>query len=222
MPERPRHRAPIVWALLLIVPWAGCPSADPSAATLDASQADSLGDQGAVGSLLQTQTAAVSTSFLPTEACGIPLLASELATQVVAKVNEIRVGEGLVPLTINETLTTVAEDYACQHIEDNFYELLGGENGEGLSHCHPLTCGLGTGYEQGPGERAIEAGYVFRIIGENLAGGQRTADEVVADWMASPGHRDNILAPHWTETGVGIRTGGHFGVYWVQMFGLPF
>ena len=37
-----------------------------------------------------------------------------------------------------------------------------------------------------------------------------------------PGHRDNILAPHWTETGVGIRTGGHFGVYWVQMFGLPF
>jgi uncharacterized protein YkwD len=62
---------------------------------------------------------------------------------------------------------------------------------------------------------------LFVTLGENLAGGQTTAASVVADWMDSPGHRDNILDPRWRDMGVGVRTGGHFGVYWVQMFGDP-
>jgi uncharacterized protein YkwD len=146
--------------------------------------------------------------------CIIPGASNQLVDEVVARINQIRVERGLSALTVNEELTLAAEDYACQHIEHNFYELLGGRSGEGLSHEHPIT-------GEGPGGRAIQAGYLFVTLGENLAGGQTTAASVVADWMDSPGHRDNILDPRWRDMGVGVRTGGHFGVYWVQMFGDP-
>ena len=49
--------------------------------------------------------------------------------------------------------------------------------------------------------------------------------EVVADWMASPGHRANILNNRYTEIGVAIVKGSYKGqTSWVcvQEFGLPF
>jgi len=43
---------------------------------------------------------------------------------------------------------------------------------------------------------------------------------VVAGWMASPNHRDNILLATYTEIGVGVVVGsGKFGTYWAQEFG---
>ena len=42
--------------------------------------------------------------------------------------------------------------------------------------------------------RSISAGYVnWTTGGENIAAGYPTAEEVVAAWMSSPGHRANIL-----------------------------
>ncbi len=74
----------------------------------------------------------------------------------------------------------------------------------------------------GPGQRAINGGYVFLAIGENLAGGQSSPEQAMVDWMASTeGHRENILAHQWREIGIAVRTGGEFGVYWVQEFGNP-
>ena len=52
-------------------------------------------------------------------------------------------------------------------------------------------------------------------LGENLARGQLTAEEVVKDWMESPGHRRNMLEPKFTELGIGI-----FRDMWVQNFGM--
>jgi uncharacterized protein YkwD len=50
--------------------------------------------------------------------------------------------------------------------------------------------------------------------GENIARGQRSAAEVVGDWMDSAGHRRNILDCTFRTIGVGIS-----GTYWVQDFG---
>ncbi|MCH6169342.1 CAP domain-containing protein [Pseudonocardia alaniniphila] len=50
--------------------------------------------------------------------------------------------------------------------------------------------------------------------GENIARGQRSAAEVVGDWMDSAGHRRNILDCTFKTIGVGIS-----GSYWVQDFG---
>ena len=53
-------------------------------------------------------------------------------------------------------------------------------------------------------------GYDFIVAGENLALGNFGGDpQVVAAWMASPGHKANILDRRYTE--VGIATG--YGVY---------
>jgi len=51
------------------------------------------------------------------------------------------------------------------------------------------------------------------ISGENLARWHMTPQAVVDGWMASPGHRNNILHPVFTEIGVGF-----FNFYWAQKF----
>jgi uncharacterized protein YkwD len=54
---------------------------------------------------------------------------------------------------------------------------------------------------------------------ENIAAGQRTPDDVVKGWMASPGHRANILNCGLKALGVGMARGGSYGIYWTQNFG---
>ena len=55
--------------------------------------------------------------------------------------------------------------------------------------------------------RTREAGYVAESVGENIAKGQRSVDEVMKGWMASPEHRKNILNPMFTEAGLRRRAG---------------
>lgn len=70
-----------------------------------------------------------------------------------------------------------------------------------------------------------KASYEYIVIGENLALGNFKNSKVLVDaWMASPGHRANILNTKYTEIGVAV---GH-GIYegrdtWlaVQHFGTP-
>lgn len=56
--------------------------------------------------------------------------------------------------------------------------------------------------------------------GENLGAGQKTPEEVVKSWMASPGHRSNILNPNFKTVGVGYLTNtGQYKNYWTLTFG---
>jgi uncharacterized protein YkwD len=73
-------------------------------------------------------------------------------------------------------------------------------------------------------DRAENAGYTWRAIGENIAEGQSSVDEVMDTWMNSPGHRRNILDPAFKELGVGIALGksrGNYRILWAQAFGAP-
>lgn len=63
-------------------------------------------------------------------------------------------------------------------------------------------------------QRAELYRYPWMALGENVAQGQRTPEEVVGDWMKSKGHRANILNPDFKEIGV-AKTGS----YWAQVFG---
>lgn len=64
----------------------------------------------------------------------------------------------------------------------------------------------------GPSHWVEAAGYKYRLIGENLALGDFTGDEdLVAAWMASPGHRENILKPQFQEIGVAVGKGDFEG-----------
>lgn len=58
-------------------------------------------------------------------------------------------------------------------------------------------------------------------MGENLAAGQRTAQQVFADWRASAGHNKNMLDPGFRVIGIARRevSGSPYGVYWATDFG---
>jgi hypothetical protein len=58
--------------------------------------------------------------------------------------------------------------------------------------------------------------------GENLARGFTTANDVVNAWMASPGHRENMLSKNYSDIGFSIRSGmlsGDDTVLVVEEFG---
>ncbi len=69
-----------------------------------------------------------------------------------------------------------------------------------------------------------ESEYDFILIGENLAMGDFENDRDLVDaWMASPGHRANILKSQYKEIGVSVKKGFYQGKnIWVavQHFGL--
>lgn len=71
--------------------------------------------------------------------------------------------------------------------------------------------------------RITNAGYTgYRAIGENIAAGQPTPEEVVAGWIKSPGHCANLMNASFKELGVGVGNGGSYGIYWDQDFGAKF
>ena len=73
-----------------------------------------------------------------------------------------------------------------------------------------------------PKDRVLRAGYQSRLTGENIALGPESAEEVIAGWLASPGHCANIMDSRFQHIGVGLATGrGRGKIYWVQNFGAP-
>jgi uncharacterized protein YkwD len=73
-----------------------------------------------------------------------------------------------------------------------------------------------------PKDRVLRAGYLPRLTGENIALGPESAEEVVAGWLASPGHCANIMDSRFEHIGVGLAIGrGRGQVYWVQTLGAP-
>ncbi len=135
--------------------------------------------------------------------CQDPAEAESFESEVLFLVNRERRLNGLEPVVRNTVLEAQARQYACEMIHYGFFD-----------HENPST-------NTSLPDRAIEFGYEYLVIGENLAAGQRTPAQVMEDWMQSPGHAANILDPRFTELGVGVRSGGEYGLYWVQEFGLP-
>lgn len=64
------------------------------------------------------------------------------------------------------------------------------------------------------GQRAEDAGYNWRSIGENIAEGQKNVAEVIEDWLNSYEHCTLIMNPKFKEMGV-----SKVGPVWVQHFG---
>jgi uncharacterized protein YkwD len=84
------------------------------------------------------------------------------------------------------------------------------------SDCFAHTCGP----VPEMADRMGRAGYQnWTALGENIAAGYPTPEAVVAGWMSSQGHRDNLLSPNFAEIGIGLATGGGYGTFWTQDFG---
>lgn len=122
--------------------------------------------------------------------------------RVLTLTNAERERAGLEPLSLSPELEDAAQSYS---------EVLAS------SGCFEHACGPTPDFA----DRAAAAGYTdWTALGENLAAGYGSPEAVVAGWMASPGHRANILSPRFTETGIGVARGdGQYGAYWAMEFG---
>ncbi|ORY01524.1 SCP-domain-containing protein [Basidiobolus meristosporus CBS 931.73] len=63
--------------------------------------------------------------------------------------------------------------------------------------------------------RISKTGFKWTALGENVAMGYGSIEAVMRGWMNSPGHRSNILNPHYTHMGSGYAAKGN---YWTQDF----
>ena len=121
--------------------------------------------------------------------------------RVLELTNAERVRAGLPPLALSPQLTQAAQQYSDVLATDG---------------CFAHTCGPVPEMTQ----RDAQAGYTgWTAVGENIAAGYPSPEAVVSGWMASPGHRANILNPDYRELGVGLSSGGKYGAYWTEEFG---
>ncbi len=126
---------------------------------------------------------------------------------IINLTNKERIDNGnLTPLKENSKLDFSAEKKLQDMIKNNYFE-----------HVSPNGVGIN--------DLVSDVGYEYIIIGENLALGNFNSDEsLIKAWMASPGHRANILNKNYQEIGVAVGKGTFDGKnVWVgvQHFGLP-
>jgi uncharacterized protein YkwD len=134
------------------------------------------------------------------------------ATRALQLVNDVRArgthcGDELFgpvpPVTLSGTLAGVALGHASDMADKNYFE-----------HVDPAG--------QSPADRVRAVGYSEKLVGENIAFGPKSVDEVVQGWLDSPGHCENIMDPRFAEMGLGLAAGrAKRGLYWVQVLAEP-
>lgn len=133
-------------------------------------------------------------------ASSVPPPRAGVAHQVVALVNIERARAGCDPVSADAALQSAAQGHSDDMAARTYF-----------SHTSPDGSTFA--------DRIRGAGYRGGSIAENIAAGQRSAKAVMDAWMASPGHRANILNCTYRDIGVGYATGGSYGTYWTQTFG---
>jgi uncharacterized protein YkwD len=123
--------------------------------------------------------------------------------QLLDRVNEERLRRDLPRLHLSDDLSSAAQGYANRMASEKFY-------GHVSPHGDTVL------------DRIEASGYRPELTGENLASGPQTAEQAMDGWMASKGHRDNILDRRFRDVGFGVSavdTDGELKVLWVQCFG---
>lgn len=131
-----------------------------------------------------------------TTAKPVPAPAAGPAAQVVELTNQERARNGCAALRIDARITAAAQKHSADMSANGYFDH---DSQDGRTFDERIRA---EGYPS-PGA-------------ENIAQGQRSAAEVVEDWMNSPGHRRNILDCSLTTIGVGYAPTGS---YWTQDFG---
>ena len=122
----------------------------------------------------------------------------EVRQRVIELVNAERARVGCRPLRSDSRLTRSAQRHS-EHMART----------DTLTHEDPRGDLL---------ERTRAAGYGASAAAENVAAGYDSPEAAVAGWLASPGHRRNMLDCGLQDTGVGVIYGFDGRLYWTQQF----
>ena len=61
----------------------------------------------------------------------------------------------------------------------------------------------------------------FKLVGENIAWGQKDVEAVMRTWLNSPGHKANMLSTKFSSIGCGVAESDRGIMYWCACFGVP-
>jgi uncharacterized protein YkwD len=136
-----------------------------------------------------------------------------LASRALQLVNEVRARGARCgdrsfgpapPVRLSGTLAGVAFGHAADMAIHNYFE-------------HEDRTG------RSPADRVRAVGYQEKLVGENIAYGPKSAEEVVQGWLDSPGHCENIMDPRFAEMGIASAPGqaSRRGLFWVQLLVAP-
>jgi uncharacterized protein YkwD len=120
---------------------------------------------------------------------------AEVGQATLCLLNNERAAQRLRPVVEAPGLTQPSRAYSARMVAESFFAH---ESPDGGTLVDRLT---GAGYIAPDGDWTV---------GENIAWGQghlATPRNIVAAWMASPGHRKNVLTGEYTEIGLGVVTG---------------
>ena len=103
--------------------------------------------------------------------------------KIIEWTNKYRADEKLKPLTKNSILAQAAGKKVDDMFSKQYFEHI---SPDGVS----------------PAQLVLSTGYNYKVTGENLALGDfKDEKDLVDAWMASPGHRANIMNPDYVEMG---------------------
>jgi len=157
-------------------------------------------------------TSSAATSSGGDASCGLNTPGG-IQTEMLQRVNDFRAsgagcGTGPLPpaaaLVWNTTLLEAAKGHATDMASNNYFSHTGRDG-------------------RTPAQRVLAAGYSYSRMGENIAAGQVSVQSVVADWIASPSHCQNMLTSDFRDVAVAcIRNdAATYRLYWVMELGRP-
>jgi uncharacterized protein YkwD len=119
----------------------------------------------------------------------------QLRDATVCLVNQERAKAGLGALGTVSSMQTAADRYSLRMVVERFFDHVAPDGSDLLGRL------MGVGY--------VQSGSAYKL-GENIGygtGSLGTPAAMVRAWMASPGHRANILTPDFRNSGVGVAIG---------------
>ncbi|MET8151315.1 CAP domain-containing protein [Actinoplanes sp. NPDC049668] len=141
--------------------------------------------------------AAAAVTAAPAQAA--PVATSTLQSQLVTYTNNTRVRAGCKAIRVDARLLKAARGHSAYQART-----------KKMSH---VGSGGSTFIQRG-----VRAGFAHPRS-ENVAYGYRTASETMKRWMASPGHRANIVDCKAKTFAVGVAYASDGAPYYTQMFG---
>lgn len=72
-------------------------------------------------------------------------------------------------------------------------------------------------------DRVEATGYLFGVVGENVASGQIDVDQVMKDWQESSGHCENMMDERFEEVAAAcvFKKNSYYKYYWTMQLGAP-
>ncbi len=168
-----------------------------------------------------------SADRLPVKAPKPEIRRLDLEKRIHALINKERAAHGLSPLDWDDALARIARGHSKDMANRSYF-----------SHDSPESRDFSFRYREQAYSCAIRTGNTIHLGAENIALNHlyqsvttidgvpyydwnsldQIARSTVQGWMDSPGHRKNILTPHWLHEGIGVHISYDDKVYITQNF----